>query len=45
MNKPTQHSAAFQMPSFVKFFYNAFKTVFTSESKNDFARLKNFIAS
>ena len=29
----------------VKFFYNAFKSVFTSESKNDFVRLKNFIAS
>ena len=33
------------MPNLIKFLAKAFKSVFTSESKTDFARLKNFIAS
>jgi hypothetical protein len=44
MKNPTQPKSS-SMPSLVKFFFNAFKSVFTSESQNEFSRLKNFIAS
>ncbi len=33
------------LPNLMKFLAKAFKSIFTSESKTDFARLKNFIAS
>jgi hypothetical protein len=33
------------LAGFVKFFYNAFKSIFVSQSKDDFVRLKNFISS
>jgi len=29
----------------LKYFYRAFKSIFISESKNNFARLKNYISS
>ena len=44
MKNPTTHPAII-LPNLVKFLAKAFKSVFTSESKTDFARLKNFIAS
>ena len=34
-----------RLPSIAKFLRNAFKSIFIVESKNDFARLKNFIGS
>jgi len=34
-----------QLPSIVKFVCKAFKSIFESNSKSDFARLKNFIGS
>ena len=44
MKNPNQLQSC-QMPFIVKFFCNAIKSVFTSESKTEFSRLKNFIAS
>ncbi len=43
--KNTNQKSVVQLSALVKFLRNAFKSIFASESKNEFARLKNFIAS
>jgi hypothetical protein len=43
--KNTNQKPGLQLSAVVKFVCNAFKSIFASESKNEFVRLKNFIAS
>ncbi len=43
--KNPRKSSPLRLPAIVKFVSKAFKSIFESHSKSDFARLKNFIGS